>query len=143
MRNLKDVFPGANFKHPAKEEDILEAERILGVLIPERLKALYSESDGFREEKGNAKYLLSVLDEDSIGSLVSITKHIWGELPIPEFKNYIFFGSSVADCIWGMNISKQSEIIAYHHSMEDDFEFAGGDVIDIYIQDYSIYEQIT
>tara|TARA_Y100000780_G_scaffold146924_1_gene132392 strand:- start:674 stop:1105 length:432 start_codon:yes stop_codon:yes gene_type:complete len=143
MRNLKDAFPGAKFKDPAKEEDILEAERILGVLIPERLKELYSESDGFREDKGNAKYLLSVLDEDFIGSLVSITKHMWSEFPVPEFRNYIFFGSSVTDCIWGMNISKQSEVIAYHHSMEDEFEVVGGDVIDVYIQDYSIYEQIT
>src|SRR5262245_35913059 len=104
MTKLRDVFPGARFAAAATADQIGQAENVLEVRFPDQLLALYLECDGFREPKGNAKYLLALTDEDVIGSLVSVTRFWWRDwkqtappnLPI-DFTPYVFFGSSSAD----------------------------------------------
>lgn len=56
---------------------------MLGVTLPSKLRKLYLECDGFREDRGNAKYLFSLLDEGNVGSLVTITRHFWHEVTVP------------------------------------------------------------
>jgi len=60
---LKTTFPNGRFAPPATEEQIEGVQSILGVPFPEQLWALYRECNGFREDRGNAKYLLSLTDE--------------------------------------------------------------------------------
>ncbi len=91
---LKRLFPEGRFSPPATETAIVEAERQLGVTLPSQLRELYLICDGFREDKSNAKYLFSLADEDYIGSLVSITKHMWTEWNEPDLRAFLFFGSS-------------------------------------------------
>ena len=81
---------------------------------------LYLECDGFREDKGNAKYLFSLTHEDFIGSLVSITKFLWTEAKMPSLKSFVFFGSSGGDEFWGISIERPTEIITYHQNMGDE-----------------------
>ena len=50
---LRDIFPNARFSSPATEE--LIAEAALEVTLPNELRKLYLEGDGFREDRGNAR----------------------------------------------------------------------------------------
>ena len=66
----------------------------LGIGLPDQLRVLYLECNGFREDRGNAKYLFSLTDDGFIGSLVGITKFLWAEVKHPNLKSFVFFGSS-------------------------------------------------
>ena len=121
-------------------------EADLGVRLPEQLRRLYLECDGFREDRGNAKYLLSLTEEDFIGSLIRTTRFWWEEWrqyhPNLDFRPYIFFGSSSGDDCWGINWQKGGEIIAYHHNMEGQYEVVASDIIELYQADYTRYDKI-
>jgi hypothetical protein len=142
---LKEMFPDGNFAPPATIEQIGEVERELGIRLPHQLWSLYLECNGFRERKGNAKYLFSLADEDAIGSLISMTKFWWMEWPeiAPDsrlnFSAFVFFGSSSADEAWAMRCSAPFDIIAYHHHMGNEFEDRGTDILALYRDDYALY----
>jgi hypothetical protein len=119
-------------------------ERQLAVTLPDQLRQLYLECDGFREDRGNAKYLLSLVDEDHIGSLLGMTRFWWNEWKgrLPRLDEYVFFGSSSGDESWGINTQRPDEIIAYHHQMEDNYEIVGRRIIDVYREDYAKYDWV-
>jgi cell wall assembly regulator SMI1 len=64
----RQLFPNGRFFPPATEEQIVRVETELGMRLPDQLRRLYFDCDGFREDRGNAKYLLSLSDEDHIDS---------------------------------------------------------------------------
>ena len=102
--SLREFFPNGRFSPAATEGEIASVERELGVRLPEQLRRLYLECDGFREDRGNAKYLLSLTDDDFIGSLLKLTQLWWAEPPPNlDFRPYIFFGSSSGDESWGID----------------------------------------
>ncbi len=140
---LKQLFPFGKFGPAATQEKIAAVESALSVRFPEQLRALYHECDGFREDKGNAKYLLSLTDDDFIGSLKSMTEFCWSEFqetwPALDLTPFIFFGSSAGDDMWGIRWRDGKEIIAFHHHMEGSYEVVGHDISSIYKADYSRY----
>ena len=140
---LRELFPLGHFAPPATREAISSAEAALGVRFPAQLRTLYLECDGFREDRGNAKYLLSLTEEDFIGSLITMTRFHWEEIKMfwPELnlRPYIFFGSSSGDEAWGINWQQPDQIIAFHHHMEGDYEIVGADIVQVYKADYARY----
>ena len=140
---LTKLFPHARFGPPATDEQIANVESSLGVKFPEQLRNLYQQCDGFREDKGNAKYLFSLTEEDSIGSLKSITEFCWREFketwPTLDLTPFIFFGSSSGDEMWGIRWRDGSEIIAFHHNMEGAYANVGSDILSVYQADYLNY----
>lgn len=140
---LKEMFPHGIFGAPATDEQIAAVESALGVHFPEQLRTLYRECDGFREDRGNAKYLLSLTGDDSVGSLQTLTefcrvefKEVWPDLDLTPF---IFFGSSAGDEMWGIRWRGERQIIAFHHNMEGTYEVVGSDIIQVYRADYARY----
>jgi hypothetical protein len=143
---LHEIFPKGRFSPPATAAQIASVEAALGSRLPEQLRLLYLECDGFREDRGNAKYLLSLTDEDHIGSLLSTTK-FWREewkrcCPKLDFRAYVFYGFSSADECWGISTEGQEQIIAYQHGMGDAFENLGTSILDIYRADYARYDDL-
>lgn len=140
---LRETFPHGLFAAPATREAVSAAEAALGVRFPAQLRALYLECDGFREDRGNAKYLLALTEEDSTGSLITVTRFHWEEVgtfwPRLDLKPYIFFGSSSGDETWGINWRRPDEIIAFHHHMEGDYEIVGASIVEVYKADYARY----
>jgi hypothetical protein len=146
--SLRGIFPAGRFAPPATTEQITAAERELGVRLPDQLRVLYLECDGFREPRGNAKYLFALFEGDSVGGLVSWTKFWWQEwreiAPNLEldFTPFVFFGSSNSDHAWGIRWQGPAEIIAYHHHMEGEYEVVGSDILAVYQQDYAGYDEL-
>jgi hypothetical protein len=141
--SLRDLFPSGRFSPPAPEAAIVSVESELGTRLPEQLRCLYLECDGFREDTGNAKYLLSLKDEDFIGSLLNTTRFMWSEFERPDLKPFIFFGFSSGDEAWGISTGGQSQIIAYHHHMEQEFQVVGSDIIEVFKADYARNGELT
>lgn len=139
---LRELFPDGHFSAPTSEDLISEVEMALSVKFPNQLREILLECDGFRESIGNAKYLLSLTDDDFIGSILSTTKLMWSEETIADLKPFIFFGSSCGDETWGIRINKPYDIIAYHFSMEGEYEQVGSDILSVFKADYKIYEEL-
>jgi hypothetical protein len=143
---LREAFPNGRFGSPVTAAYIQQAEALLRIKLPAPLREAYLECDGFREPLGNAKYLLSLLEEDFIGSLVTITKFYWQDywdLTGMDLRPFVFFGSSSCDHAWGMRIGAPHSIIAYHHSMEDSFEEAGEGLIEVYLKDHALCREVA
>jgi SMI1 / KNR4 family (SUKH-1) len=139
---LKTLFPDGRFSPPATEAAIDDAESQLGVQIPSQLRSLYLICDGFREDKGNAKYLFSLTNEDFIGSLVTVTRHLWTECRTPDLRRFLFFGSSSGGDYWGINLRQPEQIIAFHHHMQDRYEIVGTDIVQVFREDYARYVEL-
>ena len=108
---------------------------------------MYLECDGFRESQGNAKYLLSLSDDDGVGSLLSSTRFWWFEwskisgLNI-DFTPFVFFGMSGSDEHWAMQLKKPHDIIVYHHHMGTDYTVVDGDLFQLYRSDQANYAAV-
>jgi hypothetical protein len=139
---LKRLFPKARFFPPATEDTIAAAEATLGVSFPVELRSCYLECDGFREDKGNAKYLFSLFEEDFIGSVVTTTRFLWTGVAA-DLKSFVFFGSSCADYYWGIDVRRPMVVIAYHHHMGDKYEVVGSSIVDVWRADYAFYDQVS
>lgn len=137
---LRELFPLGRFAPPATESAIAAIEERLAVRLPDQLRRLYFECDGFREDRGNAKYLLSLTSEDAIGSLLTTTLFMWTEYASPDLRPFVFFGFSGGDECWGINLQHPHPIIAYHHNMEGAYADVGSDILEVFKADYSLYE---
>lgn len=138
---LKDKFPEFRYKEPASEAAIQKVEKSLRFQFPSQLRAMYLETDGFRENLGNSKYLLSLADEDGIGSVTGVTRAHWGGIfgfSNKKFRPYVFFGISAANYAWGINAAG-NQIIRYKHWMEGKFEVVGDSIIEVYRGDLASY----
>ncbi|AKF03948.1 SMI1/KNR4 family protein [Sandaracinus amylolyticus] len=139
--SIQALFPRARLAPPATEQAIAAAEATLGVRFPAQLRRFYLECDGFREDRGNAKYLLSLAEPDSVGSLVATTRFYWEEWPgfFPEldFRPFVFFGFSGGDDVWAIDWSRGDRIIRYHHHLGAEYEVAGRDILEVWRADYA------
>jgi len=143
--SLKATIPNAILGDPAQPDEIDRAECALGVRFPSILRELYLACDGFREPKGNAKYLLSLADEDFIGSLIETTRSLWADREYwkptgIDPTDFIFFGYSSADEVWGIRIDAPHEVIEYHHNQEDEVTRLGEDVFEVFRNDFQKYD---
>ncbi len=143
--SLKATFPNAKFGDPALPDEIFEVERSLGIAFPRTLRELYLECDGFREPIGNAKYLLSLTSEDFIGSLFAVTRSLWADREYwksagIDLTEFIFFGFTSADEIWGIRVSAPHDVIEYHHNQDEQLTHLGGDLLEIFRNDFQKYE---
>ena len=138
---LRETFPNFKFSEPATADMLVQAELVLGVPIPEKLKEIYRECDGFSEDKSNAQYLFPLLGSSS---LLEITPFLWQEFEdvFPKFSltGYIFFGSSCCDHYFGINSKAPFNLIQYHHHMEGTWEDHGKDILEMYKGDYCRFD---
>ena len=141
---LHQLFSHGRFSPPATDGQIAAVETDLGIVLSRQLRDLYLECDGFREVRGNAKYLLSLTDDDVIGSLVKTTRFWWewtARQSAPDFRPYVLFGYSSGDECWGIDCPRGEKIIAYHYQMGGECEVIGSDIIEVYRADYALYGQ--
>lgn len=135
-QEVRLIVPNAQFRPPATRELIEHAEAQLGVALPAPLRELYRAFDGFREPLANASYLLPLLDDDGVGSLVTTSLYHWNDWkePYPELDlcPFLFFGLSASDENWGIELDAPHRVIAYHHHMGGEFEMAGATIPTVY-----------
>jgi hypothetical protein len=127
-------FPNARFGPPCSPEQIATAEAKLGMRLPESLRELYLAFDGFRGPT-NAQYLLPLLScADGGSSLCDMTLILRNSKRV-DLSRFVFFGSSSADECWAVSVDQPKKIIAYHHHMEDEYDLAGSDILEVFLTD--------
>lgn len=146
MGALREAFPDGRFNPGADFEAIAKVEESLGVALPLALKTLYLESDGFREPRGNSLYLMPLHE------LPKNNQFMWAELaasapeaPSPDFRSFVFFGSSSGGHWWGIRHEPPHDIIVWHHHMLDeefDYEAVGATILEVYLNDFAIYDEL-
>lgn len=148
ISRIEEIVPGALVRAPATEDTIAMAEDTLGVRLPDELRELYGQTGGFREPVGNSSYLLPLLDDEGCGSLVSQTLFFWNEWPEicqqdVGLGDFIFFGQSGGDEIWAIRKVMPHDIIAYHHSMGENFEAQGNGVLGLFERDFALMQDLS
>lgn len=147
VEEIKEYFENGKFNSPATKQDIVEIEEELDIKFPSVLRELYLSFNGFKEGNGNAAYLLPLKSYRDGSSVLEMNKFFKEEYkqyyPSLDFSNYLFFGSSYSDETWGINLSNESEIIAYHHHMEDEYEIVGSNIFEVYIKDQENFLEVT
>ncbi len=131
---IRAHFHDGRFGPPCTLEQIAKAEEKLGMPLPATLLELYLAFDGFRSPT-NAQYLFPLLScSDGGSSLCDMTLFFrsWEQVDLSRF---IFFGSSSADECWAISVDQPKKIIAYHHHMEDEYEHAGSDILQVFLED--------
>ena len=128
---IKTVFPNGLFNPPATEAEIRLVEGELNVRLPEQLRQLYLETNGFREEGSHASYLFS-LAESSGSSLLDVTLCMWQEFEVPDLSPFVFFGNNAYEA-WGIDWKNGNKIVAYHHDMEDEYRTVGSNILEVYV----------
>jgi hypothetical protein len=143
---VKDFFVNGRFRPPATEDEIKQVESELAIQFPNMIRELYLSFDGFREAIGNSAYLLPLMQNEGASSVLEFNKFMREEYikyyPNLDFSNYLFFGSSSGDESWAINLTNQSQIIAYHHHMENEYEIVGDNILDVYINDQKEFEKV-
>jgi cell wall assembly regulator SMI1 len=131
---VRAYFHHGRFGSPCTQEQIAAAEGRIGMRLPDPLRELYLEFDGFRGPT-NAQYLFPLAQCTDGGSSLCDMTLLFRDWKLIDLSSFIFFGSSSADECWGMSASDPKKIIAYHHHMEDEFEYAGSDILQVYLAD--------
>ncbi len=131
---IKTVFPNGLFNPPATEAEIRLVEGELNVRLPEQLRQLYLETNGFREESGNASYLFS-LTANAGSSLLDVTLCMWQEFDVPDLSPFVFFGNNAYEA-WGIDWKNGNKIVAYHHDMESEYRTVGSNILDVYTTEH-------
>ncbi len=143
---IKKKFPKGRFNKPSNEETLERVEKMLGIKFPGILRDLYLSFDGFRENKGNAAYLLPLEKDNGAGTIISTNKLIWDDwkqyYPNFDLSKFLFFGMSGGDEFWGINLENNNEIVVYHHTMQDQYELIGNSILKIYLDDQVLYDEI-
>jgi len=57
-------------------------------------------------------------------------------------RSFIFFGSSSGDDYWGINVHHPNQIITFHHHMQNHYELIGADILEVYREDYALYDNL-
>lgn len=131
---IRTHFRSGRFGPPCTTEQIAKAEEKLGLRLPDALRELYLAFDGFRGPT-NAQYLFPLLSCSDGGSSLCETTLFFRSWEQVDLSHFIFFGSSSADENWALSVDEPKKIIAYHHHMEDEYEHAGSDILQVYLED--------
>jgi len=131
---IRAHFSRGRFGSPCTPEQIAAVEEKIGLRLPEPLRELYLAFDGFRGPT-NAQYLFPLAQCTDGGSSLREMTLLFRDWKLVDLSSFVFFGSSSGDECWGISVDDPKKIIAYHHHMEDEFEYAGSDILQVYLAD--------
>lgn len=131
---LRSAFPDAQFSVACTAEDIVRAETELGVAIPEQLRALYLESDGFFQKDAMGMSSLNYLVHET-GKLWGLHEVLVGE-QLPDFKPFLFFGTPSAGGWFGVRYTQPYDVVSWLPN-EPYFKPLGTSILDALKSDYA------
>jgi len=130
---LRRVFPDARFSVACTSEDIARAEAELGVAVPDQLRAMYLETDGFFRNDGSGVA--------SLNYLVHETEKLWGMDQVlvgeelPDFKPFVFFGTPAGGGWFGVRHMQPFDVVSWLPN-EPGVKAHGSNIIDALKADF-------
>jgi hypothetical protein len=135
------AFPEATFRAPATSEEVAEAERLLGHLLPPQLRELYLEFNGFQGPT-NAPFLFPLLERPGPRgkSLVTYTLFFRGEDYFPEWvQRAIALGDNGTGTAWFMLVDEGDRLVRWDAEWEE-YETVEGSLLDAWVREKALYE---
>ncbi len=141
--DVRRAFPQGTFGSPAAPETIAEAERLLGHQLPEPVRSLYLEFDGFQGPT-NAHFLFPILDRPASGgeSLVTYTKFFRSESYFPAWLQHaLALGDNGTGATWFILLDQDNRLVRWDAEWEE-YEVVEGSLLDAWIAERKLYGSI-
>ena len=119
--DVRRAFPEASFSSPASEATIAGAERQLGQPLPQFLRELYLEFDGFLGPTGSP-FLFPVLTPPREGAetLTTYTQFFRTETGMPDWlKNAVVVGDDGTGMAWFVLLDENLKIVRWDAEWEE------------------------
>lgn len=143
-QDVRQVFPDGFFRRPATAAMIAQVETALGHALPDQLRSLYLEFDGFQGPTG-ANFLFPVLEQETPGSdsLLTYTQFFRGEGYFPEWvQRAIAVGDNGIGTTWFVLMGEGERLVRWDAEWEE-YEEVEGNLLDAWIVERKLYESVS
>ena len=142
--DVRQAFANGVFRKPTTATVIAQVEQALGQALPEQLRRLYLEFDGFQGPTG-ANFLFPALERATPGSesLLTYTQFFRGEDYFPEWlQRAIAVGDNGTGTTWFMFLEEKERLVRWDAEWEE-YEEVEGNLLDAWIAERKLYESVS
>jgi len=138
------AFANGVFRGRATAAAIAQVEQALGHALPDQLRSLYLEFDGFQGPTG-AHFLFPVLERGTPGSesLLTYTQFFRGEDYFPEWlQQAVAVGDNGTGTTWFVLLEARERLVRWDAEWEE-YEEVEGSLLDAWIAERKLYESVS
>jgi len=134
------LFAGRRFGPPCSEADVQRAEQALGELLPNVLRGLYLEFNGFSGST-DASFFWPLFGREG---LVEMNQFYRGDNLFPQelVASCLFFGDNGCGPQWGFKRDLPGKIIQWDGEWGTDFEVVGESPLDVWRAEKHKYDSL-
>jgi hypothetical protein len=139
--DVRLAFPDGNFGSPASESELAEAERILGHSLPNELRRLYLEFDGFLGPT-DSPFLFPVLKRPRPGgeSLVTYTQFFRIETGMPAWlQQAVAVGDNGTGISWFLLLGEKNVVVRWDAEWEE-YEPVDGNLLEDWCREKATFD---
>lgn len=141
--DVRKYFTGCSFGDPCTPQQLAEAESELRQPIPETLRSLYSNFNGFLGPT-DAQFFwpLFKLSEWKLG-LVDMNRFLRDDPIFPQvlMSQCLFYGDAGIGPLWGLKADLPGQVILWDAEWGDDFEIVGTDIVGVWLHEKRKYDE--
>jgi hypothetical protein len=141
--DVRRAFPEGIFRKPATAAAIAQAEHELGHSLPDQLRNLYLEFDGFQGPTG-ANFLFPVFEwaGPNSESLLTYTQFFRGEDYFPDWLEHaVALGDNGTGTTWFVLLNQGERLVRWDAEWEE-YKHVDGSLLDAWVAGRKIYESI-
>lgn len=142
--DVHQAFANGVFRGPPTAAMIAQVEKALGHALPDQLRSLYLEFDGFQGPTG-ANFLFPVLERAAPGSesLLTYTQFFRGEEYFPEWlQRAVAVGDNGTGTTWFVLLEEGERLVRWDAEWEE-YEEVDGNLLDAWIAERKLYESVS
>jgi hypothetical protein len=142
--DVRQAFAKGVFRKPATAAAIAQVEQALGHPLPDQIRGLYLEFDGFQGPTG-ANFLFPVLERATPGgeSLLTYTQFFRSEDYFPEWLQHaVAVGDNGTGTTWFILLEEGERIVRWDAEWEE-YEEVEGNLLDAWIAERKLYESVS
>jgi hypothetical protein len=141
--DVRQAFAKGVFRKPATAAAIAQVEQALGHPLPDQIRSLYLEFDGFHGPTG-ANFLFPVRERTPPGSesLLTYTQFFRSEDYFPEWLQHaVAVGDNGTGTTWFILLEEGERIVRWDAEWEE-YEEVEGNLLDAWIAERKLYESV-
>lgn len=142
--DVHQEFANGVFRKPVTVAAIAQVEQALGHPLPDQVRSLYLEFDGFQGPTG-ANFLFPVLERATPGSesLLTYTQFFRSEDYFPEWlQRAVAVGENGTGATWFILLEERERVVQWDAEWEE-YEEVKGNLIDAWIEERKLYESVS
>jgi len=140
---VRKAFKGFEFGPHCTEEELRQAESLLGEPIPQLLRQLYQSFNGFLGP--TAAQFLWPLRELSTGGVSFVEMNLFyrrDSFPQRLTSQCLFYGDEGCGAQWGLKLDLPGKVIKWDAEWGEDFEIVGDDLLEVWLESKRRYDEL-